>query len=100
MQKEIVVGGETIPYTHRTSARARRMRLAVHRDGSVVLTTPVRTAERFGEGFVLRRAQALALPVWTALDSAAVMDAPLAVAEQRRQFRPRPASHFRHQGQL
>jgi len=33
------------------------MRLAVGRDGAVVLTTPVRTAERFGEGFVLRHAR-------------------------------------------
>jgi predicted metal-dependent hydrolase len=57
MQKEITVGEETIPYTLRKSTRARRMRLAVHRDGSVVLTTPVRSAEYFGERFVLRHAR-------------------------------------------
>jgi predicted metal-dependent hydrolase len=57
MQKEITVGGETIPYAWRLSARARRMRLAVHRDGSVVLTTPVRSAEYFGERFVYRHAR-------------------------------------------
>jgi predicted metal-dependent hydrolase len=57
MQKEIIVGEETIPYTLRKSARARRMRLAVHRDGSVVLTTPVRSAEYFGERFVMRHAR-------------------------------------------
>ena len=51
MQKEITVGDSTIRYTHRRSARARRARLAV------VLTTPVRTAERFVEGFVLRQAR-------------------------------------------
>jgi len=57
MQKELTVGSSTISYTHRRSARARRMRLAVGRDGAVVLTTPMRTAERFGEGFVLRHAR-------------------------------------------
>jgi predicted metal-dependent hydrolase len=57
MQKEITVGEETILYTLRQSARARRMRLAVHRDGSVVLTTPARATERSGEGFILRHAR-------------------------------------------
>ncbi len=57
MQKEIIFDSETIPYTLRRSARARRMRLAVHRDGAVVLTMPARATERFGEGFVLRHAR-------------------------------------------
>ncbi len=57
MQKEIIFESEAIPYTHRKSVRARRMRLAVHRDGSVVLTTPVRSAEYFGERFVYRHAR-------------------------------------------
>jgi hypothetical protein len=57
MQKKITVGEETIPYTLRKSARARRMRLAVYRDGSVVLTTPVRAAEHSGEGFIFRHAR-------------------------------------------
>jgi predicted metal-dependent hydrolase len=57
MQKEITVGDKKIPYTLRKSARARRIRLAVHRDGSVVLTTPVRSAEYFGERFVMRHAR-------------------------------------------
>lgn len=57
MQREIIVGEEKISYTLRKSARSRRMRLAVHRDGSVVLTTPIRSAEFFGERFVYRHAQ-------------------------------------------
>jgi len=57
MQKEITIGTETIPYTVRKSARARHMRLAVHRDGSVVLTTPMRSAEDFAESFVYRHAR-------------------------------------------
>ena len=57
MQKEITVGDLRIRYTHRRSARARRMRLAVERDGAVVLTTPMRTSDRFMEGFVLRHAR-------------------------------------------
>lgn len=57
MQKEINFQSSTIPYTLRKSSRARRMRLAVHRDGSVVLTTPVRTAAYKGEWFVQRHAR-------------------------------------------
>ena len=57
MQKEITVGEETIPYTLRKSARARRMRLAVHRDGSVVLTAPRRFSLAFAESFVYRQRQ-------------------------------------------
>jgi predicted metal-dependent hydrolase len=57
MQKEITFQSETIPYTLRRSARARRMRLAVHRDGSVVLTTPAWFGSRAGEGFVARHAR-------------------------------------------
>jgi predicted metal-dependent hydrolase len=60
MEKEVIFESETIFYTHRRSARARRMRLAVHRDGSVVLTTPARSAADAGEGFVLRHVRWLA----------------------------------------
>jgi len=57
MQKEIALGTEKIMYTLRRSSRARRMRLAVHRDGSVVLTTPTWFGSRAGEGFVARHAR-------------------------------------------
>ena len=58
--KELRIGEETIPYTLRASARARRVRLAVHRDGSVVLTTPARFSLSFAENFVRRHARWLA----------------------------------------
>ena len=57
MKKEIVFESETIPYTLRRNARARRMRLAVHRDGSVVLTMPARSTLLFAESFVHRQRQ-------------------------------------------
>jgi predicted metal-dependent hydrolase len=57
MQKEIMIGNEKISYALRRSTRARRMRLAVHRDGSVVLTTPARYALSFAEEFVYRQRQ-------------------------------------------
>ena len=59
MQKEVTVGENTIPYTLRKSSRARRMRLAVSRDGSVTLTVPARSAASlsFAESFVHRHAQ-------------------------------------------
>jgi predicted metal-dependent hydrolase len=57
MQKEITVGNETIQYAVRRSVRARHMRLAVHRDGSVVLTAPARCTFLFAESFVYRQRQ-------------------------------------------
>ena len=57
MQKEIFIDDKKIGYTLRRSARARKMRLAVHRDGSVVLTTPTWFGSRAGEGFVARHAR-------------------------------------------
>ena len=53
----ITVGDETIPYALRRSARARRMRLAVRRDGSVMLTMPARSTLSFAESFVYRQRQ-------------------------------------------
>jgi predicted metal-dependent hydrolase len=60
MQKEIAYGASTIHYALRRSTRARRMRLVVHRDGSVVLTTPARVATDAGDAFVQRHARWLA----------------------------------------
>jgi predicted metal-dependent hydrolase len=57
MQKEVTVGNETIPYTLRKNPRARRMRLAVHWDGSVMLTMPARSTLSFAESFVYRQRQ-------------------------------------------
>jgi predicted metal-dependent hydrolase len=57
MQKEIIFQSKKIAYTVRRSARARQMRLAVHRDGSVVLTAPSRFSLLFADSFVHRHAQ-------------------------------------------
>lgn len=43
---------QRIKYTLRKSKRARRMKLAVYRDGSVVVTTPPGAYERLAERFV------------------------------------------------
>lgn len=48
---------KTIPYTLKKSRRARRMRLAVYSDGSVVLTTPVEVSENFAERFLRDKAE-------------------------------------------
>jgi len=58
MQKQITFQGEAISYTLRKSRRARHVRLAVHRDGSVVLTTPVRMPALAGEDCSAPRAVA------------------------------------------
>jgi hypothetical protein len=57
MQKEIILQNKKIPYTLRKSSRARRMRLAVYCDGSIVLTTPSDVREGIGETFISEKAQ-------------------------------------------
>jgi predicted metal-dependent hydrolase len=52
MQKEIILEDKKVPYTLRRSPRARRMRLAVHYDGTVVLTVPLGLSETAAEKFV------------------------------------------------
>ena len=56
MQKYLSLPTKTIPYTLRRSSRARRMRLAVYGDGTVVLTSPIDMAERFAENFIREKA--------------------------------------------
>jgi predicted metal-dependent hydrolase len=57
MLKNITLEDQNFSYTLRKSKRARRMRLAVHRDGSVVITTPFRLPEFFAEKFIKEKAQ-------------------------------------------
>ncbi len=46
-----------ISFTHHTSARAKRIRLAIMASGEVVLTTPAGVSVRAGERFVRRHAR-------------------------------------------
>lgn len=55
MQHSITHESSTIRYAVRRSRRARRMRLAVRRDGSVTLTLPARVSAEAGEAFVQRQ---------------------------------------------
>ena len=57
MKKQIALDDRTIDYTLRKSARARRMRLAVYCDGSVVVTTPFGFEESVAERFIREKAQ-------------------------------------------
>ena len=57
MKKEINLDGENISYVLRKSLRARRMRLAVYRDGSVVLTTPINLGENAAEKFIREKSR-------------------------------------------
>lgn len=52
MNKHILLENEYIPYTLKRSPWARRVRLSVHRDGSVVVTLPSGALEVFAEQFV------------------------------------------------
>jgi predicted metal-dependent hydrolase len=56
MEKNIILKDQNISYTLRKSKRARRMRLAVRADGSVVVTTPFRLPEAFAEKFIKEKA--------------------------------------------
>lgn len=52
MKKQIILQNKKITYTLRKSKRARRMRLAVYCDGSVVVTTPFDLQENIAERFI------------------------------------------------
>ncbi len=52
MNKQITLQNKRVNYTLRKSKRARRMRLAVYCDGSVVVTTPFDLQENIAERFI------------------------------------------------
>jgi len=52
MEKQITLKNKKVNYTLRKSKRARRMRLAVYCDGSIVVTTPFDLKETMAERFV------------------------------------------------
>jgi predicted metal-dependent hydrolase len=56
MQQTIILNGTSIDYTLKRSARSRRMRLAIHRGGLLVVTIPTRMSERMMERFLLEKA--------------------------------------------
>ena len=57
MEKEITLKDSKITYTLKRSKKARRMRLAVHCDGSVVVTMPYRFQETAAERFIQEKAK-------------------------------------------
>lgn len=56
MNKQIILRNETVAYRLKKNARARRMRLTVHCDGSVVITTPYGFYEALAERFIREKA--------------------------------------------
>ena len=52
MKKNIILRDKKISYTLKKSKRARRMRLAVYCDGSIVMTTPFDLNESVAERFI------------------------------------------------
>ena len=52
MKKRIALQNKKVTYTLRKSKRARRMRLAVYCDGSIVVTTPYDLKETIAERFI------------------------------------------------
>ncbi|TSC81797.1 MAG: putative metal-dependent hydrolase [Parcubacteria group bacterium Gr01-1014_20] len=57
MQKQITLQNKKVAYTLRKSKRARRMRLAVYCDGSVVVTTPHDLQETIAERFIREKTE-------------------------------------------
>lgn len=53
MQKSITLNGISISYSVRHSARARRLQLAIHPGGRLVVTIPKRMPESFAEKYIL-----------------------------------------------
>lgn len=57
MKKQIILQNKKVSYTLRKSTRARRMRLAVYCDGSVVVTTPYDLQETIAERFIREKTE-------------------------------------------
>lgn len=57
MKKQITLQNKKVAYTLRKSMRARRMRIAVYCDGSVVVTTPHNLQETIAERFIREKAE-------------------------------------------
>jgi len=57
MKKQITLQNKKVAYTLRKSKRARRMRLAVYCDGSVVVTTPHDLRETVAERFIREKTE-------------------------------------------
>lgn len=57
MKKHIILQDKKIAYTLRKSKQARRMRLAVYCDGSVVITTPHNLQETITERFIREKTE-------------------------------------------
>lgn len=55
VQKEIILRDKAISYSFRKSRRARRICLVVHRDGSIVLTSPIGMPEMLAERFIRQK---------------------------------------------
>lgn len=56
MQRTIILSNQPIEYELKTSMRSRRMRLAIHRGGLLVVTIPNRMSERTAERFIFEKA--------------------------------------------
>lgn len=57
MKKQIILQNKKVSYTLRKSRRARRMRLAVYCDGSVVVTSPFDLQESITERFIREKTE-------------------------------------------
>lgn len=57
MKKEIEIHKQKVKYTLKRSFRARRMRLAVYYNGSLVVTTPQNINQGIIEQFIIRKSQ-------------------------------------------
>ena len=55
MEKQFILQNQSVAYTLRKSRRARRVRLSVYRDGSVVLTSPLGGSSRLAERFLQQK---------------------------------------------
>ncbi|MCH8741670.1 M48 family metallopeptidase [Patescibacteria group bacterium] len=57
MKREIIIHNKTVSYILCKSKRARRVRLVVHCDGSIIVTTPYDISENVAERFIKDKAK-------------------------------------------
>lgn len=82
--RKIVLNGHLVEYVCKVSARSQRMRLAVHRGGSFVVTVPMGMSERMMEKFILQKSDWVLAKIAKMKTLVPVISAPLSKQTQKR----------------
>lgn len=84
MQRTIILNNQPVEYVLKASARSKRMRLAVHAGGFLVVTIPSRMGERMMERFLLEKADWVLEKITVMKKKTPIKSEPLSKVEWKR----------------